>query len=207
MLYGFPGAGKTHFARQLSDVVTAAHLQSDKIRHELFESPRYDDNENNIIDHLMRYMAEEFLNSGVSVIYDMNAAKLGHRRALRDLARKAHAESILVWLQIDSDSAMTRLKARDRRKSDDKYATDYTKKTFESHTGSMQNPGAEDYIVISGKHTFNTQKGAVMKKLYDMGIVESSSATTSVIKPGLVNLIPNAAGGRVDMSRRNIIIR
>jgi len=32
LLYGFPGAGKTHFARQLSETIHAAHVQSDRIR-------------------------------------------------------------------------------------------------------------------------------------------------------------------------------
>ncbi len=207
LLYGYPGSGKTHFARQLSEHITAAHVQADKIRHELFEEPRYDTNENTIVEHLMRYMTEEFLNAGVSVIYDTNAAKLGQRRILRDIARKAHAEPLLIWLQIDSDTAMARLNNRDRRRMDDKYAEDYSKASFEEHASKMQNPSNEDYMVISGKHTFSTQKGAVMKKLYEIGVVGATTASTNVIKPGLVNLVPNPSAGRVDMSRRNIIIR
>lgn len=71
LLYGYPGAGKTFMARQLSEDIQAAHVQSDRIRFELFEQPRYDRQENQIVDHLMQYMTEEFLNSGISVIYDI----------------------------------------------------------------------------------------------------------------------------------------
>ena len=71
----------------------------------------------------------------------------------------------------------------------------------------MQNPiESENYIVISGKHTFNTQKSAVTKRLYEIGLLRADSVSTVVVKPGMVNLVPNPAAGRVDMSRRNISI-
>ena len=208
LLYGYPGVGKTHFARQLTEVVHAAHVQGDKMRSELFEQPRFDKQENAVVNHLMEYMTEEFLQAGISVVYDTNAMRLADRRALRDMARKAKAECLLIWLQIDLDSAMQRLNQRDRRKSDDRYAVSYDRKGLEDFVRAMQNPTeAEDYMVISGKHTFGTQKGAVMKKLYEMGLLRFDSVTTGVVKPGMVNLVPNPTGGRVDMSRRNIMIR
>lgn len=102
---------------------------------------------------------------------------------------------------------MLRLKGRDMRKSDDKYAKPYTKQTFDQYISAMQNPANEDYMVISGKHTFNTQRSAVVKKLYELGVVNAESASTNVVKPGMVNLVPKINGGRVDMSRRNITIK
>jgi predicted kinase len=41
LLYGFPGSGKTYFARQLTEHVQAAHVHGDRIRGELFDKPRY----------------------------------------------------------------------------------------------------------------------------------------------------------------------
>lgn len=208
LLYGYPGAGKTHFAHALCEAVNAAHIQGDRMRSELFEKPRYDKQENDVINHLMAYMAEEFLQAGISVVYDTNAMRLADRRILRDMARKAKAETLLIWLQIDPESAIARLNQRDRRKSDDKYAVSYDRKSFEDYVRHMQNPSeAEDYMVISGKHTFNTQKGAVTKRLYELGLLSVDSLSSGVVKPGLVNLVPNPAAGRVNMSRRNIVIR
>lgn len=206
-LYGFPGSGKTNFAHQLCELISAAHIQGDRIRYELFEKPRYDKQENEVISHLMEYMAEEFLNAGISVVFDINAMRLAQRRALRDMARKHHAVPVLVWLQIDPDSAYLRGTKRDRRKNDDKYAMPLERETFDRQISHMQNPSGEDYVVISGKHTFNAQRSAVMKKLYDLKLVSGDVANSNVIKPGLVNLVPNMVGGRVDTSRRNIVIR
>ena len=208
MLYGFPGSGKTYFARQFCEQIKAAHVQADRIRSELFEEPRYDKQENLVVLQIVNYMVEEFLKAGVSVVYDMNAMRLAQRRVLRESARRAGADSVLLWQQIDPESAMARAMKRDRRKADDHYAMapDYT--TFQKIAGGMQNPLAgEDYIVTSGKHVFNTQFNAVLRHLYQRGIVTANYGTDKVAKPGLVNMVPNPNAGRVDMTRRNITIR
>ena len=208
MLYGFPGAGKSYFARQLAETLSAAHIQGDRIRSELFENPRYDKEENEVITHLMNYMAEEFLAAGMSVIYDTNAMRTAQRRELREMARKAHAEHVLIWLQIDVESAFARVSKRDRRRADDKYAMPLDRTTFDKLTGGMQNPTTtEDFVVISGKHVFSMQRSAFMKRLRESGLISSRESSSNIIKPGLVNLVPNPSAGRVDMTRRNIVIR
>ena len=205
MMYGLPGAGKSHFASELAKTMNAAHVQADRIRYELFEKPRYDQQEDEIVSHLMEYMAEEFLNAGVNVIFDANSIRLVQRRALRDSARKHKAETLLIWLQIDQETAVQRIAHRDRRRNSDKYARPYTKTTFKQAVGAMQRPKNEDFVVVSGKHTFNMQRTALVKKLYAMGVVNSDNVSANVAKPGLVNLVP--AAGRVDMQRRNVVIR
>lgn len=209
LLYGYPGAGKTYFARQFCEIVNAAHVHGDRIRAELFERPRYDRDENNIVNHLVKYMAEEFLSAGVSVVYDVNAMRLSQRRELRDMARRLKADTILLWLQVDTESAFERVSHRDRRRMDDKFTPSLDRRTFENLVAHMQNPSpTEDYMVMSGKHTFQTQRSAVMKKLYEANLLDPAGAQTTVVKPGLVNLVPSSVvAGRVDQARRNIIIR
>lgn len=206
-LYGYPGSGKTYVARNLANTINAAQVSADRIRSELFEEPRYDSQENAVINHLMNYMADEFLSAGVSVIYDANAMRIAQRRNLRMLAKKHKSEHILVWLQIDMETAFTRTQSRDRRTTDDRYAAPQSRQSFERQIGGMQNPQGEEYIVISGKHNFATQKSTIMNRLYQMGLVSGDAVMHSVTKPELVNLIPNIHAGRVDMSRRNIRIR
>ena len=92
LLYGYSGSGKTYFARQLSEQLQAAHMHADRVRGELFENPRYDKEENDVVAQLMDYMTGEFLSAGLSVIYDVNAMRVGQRRVLREMARKCHAD-------------------------------------------------------------------------------------------------------------------
>lgn len=205
MLYGFPGAGKTYFARQLCEILQATHISSDRIRGELFEKPRYDKPEDSIVNHLMEYMAEEFLSAGVSVVFDANMHRALYRKKIRELARKEHAKTILIWFQVDADTAFSRLNKRDRRKNDDKFSRPYSKQEFDQFISKMQHPAkTEQYLVLSGKHSFSMQKGASLRKLFDMSLVNAEDVSAHVIKPGMVNLVPH---GRVDMGRRNINVR
>jgi predicted kinase len=208
MLYGFPGSGKTYFARQFCDAVQAVHIQGDRIRAELFEQPRYDKAENAVVTQLMNYMTEEFLGAGISVLYDANAMRAGQRHALREMARRCHAKPLTVWLQIDPDTAFVRNSQRDRRRSDDKYAAVRDRASYDDIVRHMQNPAnTEDYVVVSGKHTFGTQYTAVARRLRELGLIGLGEDTGKAVKPGLVNLVPDPHSGRVDMSRRNIVIR
>ncbi|MDB5176035.1 MAG: hypothetical protein JWM81_893 [Candidatus Saccharibacteria bacterium] len=207
MLYGFPGAGKTYFARQLAENIQCAHVQSDRIRNELFETPRHDKQENDVVTQLMDYMTEEFLSAGLSVIYDVNALRASQRHALREFARKHHAQPVVVWFQIDTETAYLRSQKRDRRRADDKYAVQWDRDTYKKIISYMQNPTpSEDYLVISGKHVYGAQQNAAIHKLRELGILSSNDASAGVAKPGMVNLVPNGPG-RVDMTRRNITIR
>lgn len=204
MMYGFPGAGKTYFARQLSNSLKAAHVSSDRIRGELFDKPRYDKEENQVVEHLTNYMTEEFLNAGVSVVYDLNVSKGLQRRALRDLATKAHAKPILLWFQVDHDTAFGRIMKRDKRRVDDKFARPFDRTGFDAYITGMQNPKREeDFIVLSGKHSFPMQRSSLVRRLYSLNLIDAESTTSNVTKPGMVNLVPS----RADLSSRNIRIR
>lgn len=208
MLYGFPGAGKTFFARQICDQIVATHVQSDRIRAELFETPTYSKQENHVVTSLTNYMTGEFLNAGVSVVYDAGALRATQRRALRNMAVKAGAETVLVWLQIDPDTALQRTGKRDRRKQDDRYAQTLDRTSFGQIASGMQNPDpTERYLVVSGKHVFTTQRSAFLRHLQERGLINLDPNSQQISKPGLVNLVPNPRAGRVDLSRRNITIR
>src|SRR5581483_8889627 len=162
--YGFPGSGKSYVAKNLAQHLKSVLISEDKIRSDLFEQPRYTDQENKVVSYMMDYLAEQFLKAGISVIYDTNAMRYGHRRNLRSMAAKHKAENVLIWPQIDPDSAFTRTQSRDRRLAENRNALEYTKDLFNNQLTQMQNPRDESYVVVSGKHSFITQKGAILSK-------------------------------------------
>lgn len=209
LMYGLPGSGKTHFARQFCEVFQAAHLEHDRIRFELFDQPRYTKQENSALTRIMEYMTNEFLTAGISVIYDLNAMRVSQRRSLRELARQKNAATLLIWFQIDADTSFIRNERRDRRKNDDRYAVGYSVEAFKQVAAYMQHPEpTEDFVVVSGKHTYSAQQSAVFKKLSDMRIIKPTAAAHRMIKPELVNLVPNqqpAEPGKPH--RRNIVLR
>jgi hypothetical protein len=130
---------------------------------------------------------------------------------MRELARKKGAHTLLVWFQVDADTAFKRLSTRDRRTADDKYAAQYSKDDFRNYASRMQPPEpTENFVVVSGKHTFNSQRTNVFKRLLVDGLIPAQEAQAKIGKPGMVNLVPSSMSqqkGRVDLSRRNISIR
>lgn len=209
LMYGLPGSGKTHFARQFCEVFQAAHLEHDRIRFELFDQPRYTKQENSALTRIMEYMTNEFLTAGISVIYDMNAMRVSQRRSLRELARQKNAATLLIWFQIDADTSFIRNERRDRRKNDDRYAVGYSVEAFKQVAAYMQHPEpTEDFVVVSGKHTYSAQQSAVFKKLSDMRIIKPTAAAHRMIKPELVNLVPSQQPVEPGKPhRRNIVLR
>ncbi len=198
VLYGFPGSGKTTFARQFCEEFGFVHLQADKIAKEVFDGQG---NEQKV----MSYLAAELLKSGISVVYDTAlTAKTSERKRLVALAKSNKASVLTIWFQIDPDTAFNRATNRDRRKTDDKYAISYSEAEFKQALGTQQNPTErEEYAVVSGKHTFGSQRSAILKRLYTLGHIQANEMSQKVAKPHLVNLIPN----RSNVGRRNISIR
>ncbi len=202
MMYGFPGAGKTALARQLSEELGLLHLQEDKVRQELFgaaDSPGASRGARKV----MNYMTREYLKNGLSVAYDASVVRANERKAVRELAYEAKAKPLLIWLQVDPETTFARTNKRDKRKADDKYAYEYSEDIYREILDYMQNPNNEEYIVVSGKHTFVSQRSTIVKKLYDLGVITPEVAAHNVVKPELMNLIPQ----RGQMHNRNISIR
>jgi predicted kinase len=205
VMYGFPGSGKSYFGRQFADDSSSAYINEDVLRFEFIEKPTYDKEENSTVEHLSTYMLNNFLKAGVSVIYDCSNDRVAERKLLHSIANQYKAEVVIVWLQIDTESSFDRVNNRDGRRIDDKYAEELDRTTFENRISKMQNPTEkEDFVVISGKHTFNAQKHAVYKKLLEKKLLDPDYASSNLPKPGMINLVPNLYGGRVDDKRRNI---
>ncbi|HUD06857.1 MAG TPA: AAA family ATPase [Candidatus Saccharimonadales bacterium] len=208
LLYGFPGSGKTFFSRQFADEIKAAVVSDEQLRSQFYESPDYSSEQDKSVEHLLNYMSEQFLKVGSSVILDANSSSQAKRRQYRELAAHSKAGVQLIWLQLDVESSFNRVVNRDRRTADDKYAVQLDRTSFEDYISKMQNPTpTEEYIVISGKHAFSTQKNAVVKKLFERGLLNIENASDRMVKPGLINRVPNLNSGRVFQARRNIIIR
>lgn len=207
MLYGFPGSGKTSFSRQISEELGIIHLQEDKVRVDLFGA-NVSPGAMKGAKKVLNYMAHDYLKAGMSIVYDSGMFRASDRRKVRELALQTKAAHLLVWLQADPETTFDRTQARDRRKADDKYALEYTEDDYRNILAHMQNPEHEDYIVVSGKHTFNSQRSAVIKKLFDKGLINIEDMSAKTVKPELTNLIPkNPVQMRGDIIQRNISIR
>lgn len=207
ILLGLPGSGKTYLARQLSSKLGATHIELEKIRHAIFDNPQYTTDENSVVKHVAFMMAEEFLKAKLPVIYDTSTNRRVERRELRDFARHFEAKPLLIWQQIDPSTGYARVSRRDSRKLDDRFGRVLDNKTFMNFNDDLQTPLHEDYIIVSGKHSFQGQYNSITRYLVETGLVApDSKIAKSVPNPGLVNLV-SGSRGRVDYNRRNVNIK
>ncbi len=206
LMMGCPGAGKTYFSRQLSELLGISHISGDRIRFELFEEPRYTPEEDDVVLRLMDYMAEELLKSGQSAIYDIGLNSLTSRKVRRELAHKQRAQGLTVWIQTDAATAFARASQRDRRTVDDKYSTSIDQDTFDRICNRVKRPlQGEAFTVISGKHPFKVQSAAILKRIGSNILLDQPDTHAS--QPAQQPTDPRVTGGRVDMNRRRIVMR
>lgn len=209
MLMGYPGSGKSYTASQLASLLGMAHLSSDKVREKLFPKPSYTPTEHRTVVQIMLLMAEQFLEIEESVVFDISLNRLSERKAMREMTKKRGATPFLLWLQIDRESAKARAQTKDKRRTEDKYTAKLSDAVFNSFVMAFQPPQNEDYLVVSGKHTFNSQKGSILRKMREMGLIEDETLRSHVPKPELMNLAAKARAeaGLADYTKRNITVR
>lgn len=205
-IVGMPGSGKTYLLRRLAEEIGAVYLSAEKIRQEIFDKPSLSQDEEAVVKQLMLMLAEEFLKSGLSVLYDHSVSSKADRKEMREFARSQNAEPLLVWQQLDTSTAFVRTQKRDPKiNDDDKYAFQLSKESFMSLTRQIQTPEGEDAIVVSGKHSFKGQMQTVTRKLLELRLIAQDDQLAKALpNPGLVNLVNTTA--RVDDTRRNISI-
>jgi len=109
---GFPGSGKTYFSKQFTKDMGFFHLNSDRLRSEMFPQPKFDAQENAAVFRTMDYITEELLRSNVSLVYDANSTKRTFRKRLQQIAKKQKAHYILLWFQTPVKTALKRVHAR-----------------------------------------------------------------------------------------------
>lgn len=174
MVVGLPGAGKSFFAQQFSETFNISAVSDNRIRGELFEKPEFSADENAIVERLQNYMLDELVKTKRSFLVDGGCNAKAERQQLSQLAEKNGYGTMLIWVQTDLDSA--RLRATRPRENSAPglapYQFDRLVKLFAPPTRG------ENYVVISGKHTYATQARTVLRKLAAPHAVEADAAHT-----------------------------
>ena len=191
---GYPGAGKTFFARQFADLYSLPCISEDRFRYELFEKPLFNNDEQEIIGSVLRYSLEQAMKTKSPIVCDGSYSTLAHRTGLYTLARNNGYRTLTVWVQTDVRTSAHRAQQRDRRNPDSKYSFNIDPKTMQRLQSSLQRPTEKEVsIVISGKNAFKGQNLTVLRKIADM-----YTAALSLDTP------PSSANQKPLLSRRVI---
>lgn len=198
--YGYPGSGKTTFARQFAHEYGLLHVSADRIRYELFDDPHFNAAEEQVIISIMNYMTDQALKAGASVVYDRGVGVKKQRDTLIDSARKQGFVPLTVWIQTDIETAQYRAMNRDRRRAEDRYSFPLPQDAFDSMAKVMTRPGEkEPFVVVSGKHAFRSQAQAVLNRLQRSGVIygqpqEQAPKPAGRVDPRLRRLRPQDVG-------------
>lgn len=162
VMVGIPGSGKSFFADHFADTFNAPLVSSGRIRHELFNEPAFDSNEQAIIRRMSDYMLDELYKTHRTLVYEGTADTRTDRQAITKRSRSAGYETLFVWVQTESTTARKRvekaIKGNTAIRSD---SFDIALKHFSAPRPS------EKAVVISGKHTYASQLKIVLKRLVE----------------------------------------
>src|SRR5215213_4896343 len=110
LMLGYPGSGKSTFAKLLASQTGAVRINSDEIRRRMFA--KVDDIKNPGLNPYvfgaLDYAAEAILRAGYSAIYDANNNRLSERDKSRAIADQFAVPTIVVWIKTPLEVAKQR---------------------------------------------------------------------------------------------------
>jgi predicted kinase len=155
MVYGAPGAGKTFFAEQFSDKFRAPFIDLDSLRRQIFKPPTYLAEESQDVKKLGLSILSNMFRSHAMIVLEGGLDTKKDRRQVIKAAETAGYQPMLIWVQTDPKTTKSRAR------------TKLTNAQFEEAVNSLEPPTAKEQpIVVSGKHTFDTQIKVILKQLY-----------------------------------------
>lgn len=161
---GYPGSGKTQFSMQFAKEHNLFHLNSDRLRLEMFDNPTYTPSEHKAVFRVMDYIAGELLEKGLSVMYDANNSRRIHRKTKYALAREHNAKAILLWFKVPLKVALGRIGARGD--GDEKYFRNITPEVLQHLKDELEEPqDDEPYVVIDGTAPYADQLREIERTL------------------------------------------
>ncbi len=172
IMVGIPGSGKSFFAEHFSETFKAPLISLHKIRQELTA-----DSENKeAVKQIANYILGETLKTGKIIIYEGNTDKRSERTNLAKKAYETGYDPIFVWVQTEINDAK-------KRSTKTGGLSEYE---FNNKLKQFSPPHAsERFVVISGKHTYNTQLKAILKSI----IAPSAPKPANLDRPTKANRV------------------
>lgn len=151
LVFGAPCSGKTTFCEGFSKKFSLAYYDL-----KAFEDEQGFSKENIV------FILEQILKTKASIVIENGVDTEQERIKLRNLLRDYGYDPALVWVQTDMATIRARLKKRCRSVS-------RAKEIYDHAVASLETPAEiERPIILSGKHTFETQCRHVVNGLAEL---------------------------------------
>ena len=151
LVFGAPCSGKTTFAEKFAKKFGLAYYDFN----ELME-------ENGFTREQMLVILDEILKTGQTILIEGEIDNEAQRIEIRNILRARGYEAALVWVQTDVATIRNRMKMKYR-------SVGRAKDAYDAAVAEMEAPiETERPIILSGKHTFETQTKHVIAGLADL---------------------------------------
>ncbi len=151
LVFGAPASGKSTFAEKFAKKFGLAYYNFNDLMRDY-----------NLSKDVILIIMNEILKTGQTILIEGCIDTEKERAEIRNILRKAGYEPALVWVQTDITTIRQRLKSRYKNVSKAKDAYDRAVSEMEAPT-DIEKP-----IILSGKHTFETQTRHVIAGLADL---------------------------------------
>lgn len=175
MMLGYPGSGKSYFARQLADKIAAVRLNGDSMRIALFKSVEAIDAHpdkkllNEQTFGAIDYAVIQVLKAGHDVIYDANNNKRGIREELEKLAQEHNAIPLVVWVKTPHEVALKRGQTREAAADSRQWPEEKMLASMNKHIANFDEPGSDEVVItIDGTIDFESQYESFNAQLADI---------------------------------------
>lgn len=148
LVFGAPCSGKTTFAEKFSRKFDLAYYDFDILR-----------TENKLTRKNILLLISLIARTGKTIIIEGCLGSEKDRTEMRNALRKAGYEPSLIWIQTDIATIRMRMKTRYKSVTKARDMYDTLVEDLEAPT-DLENP-----IILSGKHTFETQTKHVLAGL------------------------------------------
>lgn len=148
LVFGAPCSGKSTFAEKFGKKYKIASYDLDALSEE-----------NGFARDQLLVILEQVLKTHQNIIIEGGLATEKERIEIRNLVRDCGYEPALIWIQTDVATIRQRLKSKFRSV---KKAKDF----YDTAVAAMEAPSESEHaIILSGKHTFETQSRHVVAGL------------------------------------------
>ncbi len=148
LVFGAPGSGKTTFSERFAKKFHAAFFDLGEL-----------ERENKLDRKTILFLLEQLAKTNVTLVIEGILDTERERTEVRNILRRSGYNPSLIWIQTDVNTIRQRLKLKNR-------SAVKAKQEYETRIGRMEAPSeVEAPIVLSGKHTFETQLRHVLTQL------------------------------------------
>jgi predicted kinase len=211
LVIGLPGAGKSFFARHFSDTFGAPLVSADEMQFELFDPPKFSPLEYGLVKRLAERQLTQLTKTRSSIIIDGICNTRQERQQLEQFAAAHNYGTLVVWVQTDEPTAKNRSTTRNKKRPGDELNVKLTAEQYATQAKRVAQPvKTEDYVVISGKHTYSTQAKMVLRKLAAPRAEKADAAyqkEAEQVRARTPSPAPRPAATTPAPARRNVIIR